>query len=799
MRLTLRTMLAYLDGILEPEDAEDIGRKIQESEYATKLMHRTRDVMRRLRLAAPSLTDRGPGLDPNTVAEYLDNTLSDDRVPDFEKVCLESDMHLAEVACCHQVLTLVLGEPAEIDPASRQRMYRIPQAQAGAEGPWEPSLVAEPQGGKPAGDGATTKPRPKPAIPDYLREPRKPYRWVLPAAAALLLAGCFALPVLLVLGQFEAGTPLGNLLGIRSAETKVAGGPTSADSVAKQPAAPAPGKPAPRMQSPAPATSPQPVPGPEKPAAASPQEPGATGGTRPSRGDTPPEKDAGMTPEPPASSASTAVKVGPAPGSRPAELSASGTKQPEKQPEEASDETIPKPPVEPGVGLPAKGNLKLPAAPGAKSPIAREPEISPPAEPGAAASSAPSAEPSREPPAEPPQPMGRLMSGRQVLLRYDAGGPNWQRIRANGILTPQDRLVALPTYRPEVTLSAGVTLQILGGTEIALLPGAPQQPAGLQIAFGRLVMMPLANPGTRLRLVFGECKGILTFVQAESVVALELAGDRVSGTDPQTEPVHLVANLYAISGEIVWEQDSDRQTVQIRAPARLPIVGPAAQPPVAGKDFPKWIVGEPIAPLDARASTTVEAALQADRPADLVLMELDDHRQKEVRWLAARCEAYLGWFGPMVAVLNQPDAKAEWLDYVDRLRAALARGPETAEAVRKALEKHYPAQEAAELYRMLCGYSEKQLQQGADAELVQFLDHETLAVRLLSICNLREITGGMGLFYSPEQTAAKRAPSVRRWKERLNHKEIRLKPPEGSGKKAAGGGELAPGGPDSGR
>lgn len=124
MRLTLRTLLAYLDDTLEPAQAKVIGQKVAESEVAQQLVERIKQVERRRRLTAPPAS--GPGsLDANSVAEYLDNVLSPDKLGEVEELLLNSDVHLAEAAACHQILTLFLGQPAAIPPTAAKRMYGL--------------------------------------------------------------------------------------------------------------------------------------------------------------------------------------------------------------------------------------------------------------------------------------------------------------------------------------------------------------------------------------------------------------------------------------------------------------------------------------------------------------------------------------------------------------------------------------------------------------------------------------------------------------------------------------------------
>jgi hypothetical protein len=125
MRLTLRTLLAYLDDTLDPEQAKLIGQKVAESPVAQELIERLKKVTRRRSLANPPVLGDSSRLDANTVAEYLDSKLSPEELSQVEQTCLEDDVYLAEVAACHQILTLMLSEPTRVPPTARQRMYRL--------------------------------------------------------------------------------------------------------------------------------------------------------------------------------------------------------------------------------------------------------------------------------------------------------------------------------------------------------------------------------------------------------------------------------------------------------------------------------------------------------------------------------------------------------------------------------------------------------------------------------------------------------------------------------------------------
>jgi hypothetical protein len=183
MRLTLRTLLAWLDDTLSAGEVREIGKQVTESPYAQELVERIQRVTRQRRLTVPSTT--GPdATDPNLVASYLDNELDQDLVPEYEKLCLTSDVHMAEVASVHQILSLI-GQKAKVPQEAKNRMYHLIRGRE--------AIVKKPRSSAAA---AQAGPVSEPIVP-WVTPPLPSRPWYerygpLAAALALLIVFCWS-------------------------------------------------------------------------------------------------------------------------------------------------------------------------------------------------------------------------------------------------------------------------------------------------------------------------------------------------------------------------------------------------------------------------------------------------------------------------------------------------------------------------------------------------------------------------------------------------------------------------------
>jgi hypothetical protein len=306
----------------------------------------------------------------------------------------------------------------------------------------------------------------------------------------------------------------------------------------------------------------------------------------------------------------------------------------------------------------------------------------------------------------------------------------------------------------------------------------------LAVDYGRWSIATVGKADNTLVLKFGQQQIGLTFVDADAQLALDVHNVLPPGKDPETSPVELAVDVYAISGAIrIREGD---KTIDLAAPEHVAL-GTVSAAPAAEGEFPKWVNSEALSELERRSTTTLEPLLIVDKPVDVTLKELaEPHgslgRQREVRSLAMRSLAHLGNYEPCVAALNDPKEKLFWPVGMEELRAAVARSPEAAAAVRTAFEKTRSG-DASALFRMLWGYSVDDLKNGAARDLIEAMDSDSLDMRVMSFSNLVSIAGPGTHGYRPEDPAAKRQRAYNAWKEKA--RQGKIMPPSASGKSKA--------------
>ncbi len=751
MRLTLRTLLAYLDNILEPADREILAEKIETSEFAQELIQRMRTVLNNTDLTAPEPVGRGLGRDPNSVAEYLDNAMAREQLEEFERLCLdqgsEADIQLAEVTSCHHVLTMVLSEPVQFETATRERMYRlsnvdIEQTVSIEEGvavvaddapdpetePATPEIANVPVGSiqnPPLGEGESKDVADAlydSKVPDYLRDQSRPNRFVAMVVTALVAALVTGVILTMfdtqdpVLSKTEVSGPRENgqhpsAVEVPVQQTEVDAQDSGGKNAELAAANIEPGSKAIELTPPA-----------AKPPAPAGENLGAAAGT---------DERLTATPGP-----DPASRVTPAPGKAD---EAEADAPPEKSP---------------------PGPVSTPDNPLRQS---SESSDKPPS---------PETEEEDDVPREATV-MGRLLSHDQILLSTPDDFDGLRRVPAQSTLKSGQKLIILPAFRPQISLVA-TTIDFDGRTMIELLNIDENDAPEFKVYYGRLVVRA-SVPNTNVRLRVADQRLIeLALGDINSAVGLEVYPKIAPGSDPEEPPTEFVVNLFALDGSVGWQ--SDALSGVIESGQHFSFSSNPPSPDESPPSRPLWLTKTEITDLDRRAIPTVEQTIRPERTVRLSLIELTETNPRfEIKQLAMRCCAHIGYFDPLIKAVNDKDQARRWDNYADELNEAVTRSPQTARRVLETLQRLRGEEEGFELYRLLWGYSDNGLQNNGEADqLVNFLDHEDLDFRVLSHWNLKKITG-LGSTYRPEHTGTKRKKSASRWQKRLEDGEIKYK------------------------
>lgn len=776
MRLTLRTLLAYVDDILEPEDHEDLGKKIETSDFATELIHRTRDTVRRLRLGAPAvlaedsqdvLGGDDSSADANTVSEYLDNTLSPERVAEFERICLEpgseADMHLAEVASCHHVLTMVLGEPAEIDAAVRERMYRLPEEaerikMLRIEPAHQVTQVEPPVAPRPQVPIAPVPPSPEITaedgeVPDYLRAAtHERHRKVRLAAAICIVALLGGLGFFLL--RPVPAPELPEEVAAVDMQSIESGLTIEIDSESEaQPAAGGEETTAPAF-----------VPGDADTEAVDEQDTFV---------DTPAE-----------SATSTESQDEPEATSQPDSL-VPGV-------DDSADESFVLIPESDATGGDALASATLDA------PLPPEPSVTLPLpDETSVVDEAATLDPGDEedeaagilavPP--PPEPEGPVQMGNylgvatDILLRRDFESGKWIRMPTRTAIAGGDQLLTLPTFRPHISLQE-MNVYLAGGTLVQILDpqlSAEQAGVGLNVSYGRLLINAGLDGGP-LAMQFGAQTREMRLGGSASL-ATEVRRIFVPGSNFETETAPVEVHWYLTSGSVQWPGlGGGKQTIE--APATWKTVEGIDELPAPIEELPVWIDHEEVTDLERRAKKALSEQLVEKEPVELTLLELNDPaglgRRREVRTLAAKSSLHVGQFEPFVKSLSDVDQRKAWDDHIDSLRAALALSPKIALQIRDAFETLRGREAADDLMEMVQGYNDEEIgltpeeqQNGALVKLLGWLDSESLDYRVLATYNLNKITGSTyKAGYRPEADSTQRQRALRKLWNRFESNDL---------------------------
>lgn len=788
MKLTLRTLLAYIDNLLPASTTEEFEAALNESEVANNLCKRIRTVMVRPELGAPDVLDKGPLLDPNITADYLDNVLNSTDAPGFEKLCINSDRQLAEVGACHQILTVVQVEPAEVDPAWREDIYRLPERLPELE-----TIVPDDQlDYSPSGSGVgsgigsgvgsgTSKSGIRLGDKSGIR---------LGSQSGVRLAS----PSGTRLGVGASSAPLGENLGgtIGSAPQEPPIPSETESATVKKPPISQPSTLedyaqmiAPELQTtippeksnlklilavcaavavtaicmffllrggssqnniatnaPAEQTTPQASPENVSVPEQKNQDDSSSSNTTPADSETSnqnSEDGSAVLPDE-IDNAQPVLKKEPETEANPVAIEeavdSNGT-TPEPVNTEASEE-----PSE----LPADSAEAIPVAvPNSdyQSPeIEETPDdsasvIPPPTREGAAL------EENVQPEAQPLNPAVRIaqFKGRekiapQILLQRPVNDKNgvWTRIKEFSGISSGTSLMVFPEYRPDIEFGPNMRARLVGPAILHISPDSTPTDMKINLEYGRLILSTDAAFDRHLTITTSDMPTQITISEPKTrlTIKTEISSNKPSGDPTDVQPP-IMSTATIVSGSINLKGSNDSKLVDIPAhiDCKTGTLNPIrTQDP--SEELDGWVKVENLPRPD------LEKRLSEDKPISTLLKEYASEKinYADLRENTYTALAMIGAYKTLADEFSKPQRVREGETAFKALQNAILQGTEYAKAVKKAITDRYGAEDGLRIYEMLWKY-QGSLDKHTTKRLIDDLDSDKPHLRVAAFCLMR--------------------------------------------------------------
>lgn len=823
MRLTLRTLLAYLDDVLEPSQAKELGEKIAESSVATALVNRMREVMRRRRLSAPAVQGPGSGVDANRIGEYLDNTLSPDAVADIERVCLESDVHLAEVAACHQILTLVLGEPVDVPLDSRERMYALGPKAATLELdlPADRSTTRIASITDPAMQRTNIVPATGPVdvptviedyrtngVPGYLR-PETTWKSYLPygalAAVLLLWAGLvyFDPPIApkrspaeiaadranderLVDDDSELMVPVTDEPGhaVVNVGTEV---PAPLDEVpgeaSDQPLAPRTASRAPTAVPPRPTETKRIVTDPE-PGEATPAEKTAVAAVSGDRG------DGAKLPAPGDDLVSAdlgeagAVAAKPMPADEPAAFPEGDLRQPTRP--GASVTARPAVREIPGTGSKPLGSKPSASEPADKKTAGEENSV-------AAVTAPPAPDQIPAPMPEESAPLAHVvckyLSRTGVAIVSDRSAESYMVLGRDKSIETGDVVAVPEPFEGDFDVGERYRLRIPGGTTLLRLGPTAAADHGWALIRGRMTLSTdgatRAGERTVVALQIRDRIWKIELLAPDTRLTVAMSPRDPQDFEEQFDGITFKAAIVLERGVVRVTGDSTGKML-VENPgwfSLTPGVSFGTSDPVDPEGVsvldrqPAWLVAMSQASAAKNYAKLMEEKFyDATTPVDQTIVGAIDDKRPLVSRLAVDCLVQLQSIPLLVDIIHRTDHEESRRAAIAALRAWLPEVDENRAILKTELERRFTPGDAGIVYRLLWGYGDKHFRDtDTSRQLVEWLRHDHIAVRELAWLHIQR-SGRRDFDYRPNVNSAQRQTAVNRIVTQLRGAALIVKP-----------------------